>query len=91
MELSDNKRCAFPPTQVKIAAHKDLPQQAPEIATFLSQLSMNAKMINRLLLTKKEQSLESKEIAMTWLKENESVWSRWVPREVAQRVHEALR
>lgn len=85
-----HKGCAFPPSQVKIVAHSDLPQHAPEVAEFLAKYSLDSDQISRILLTMKENNLTPQEAAQLWLKENEQVWSQWLPNDVAQRVKEQL-
>ena len=87
---STDKGCAFPLNQVKIVVHSGLPQRAPEVADFFGRLSMDCDEISSILLTMKEKDLTPEEAGLLWLKENESVWSQWVPSDVAQRVKQAL-
>ena len=45
---------------------------------------------SRVLLTMKGKDQNPEEAAWDWLRENEAVWSSWVPAEVAQKVKQAL-
>ncbi len=85
-----DKKCAFPIRQVRIIAHPDLPQRAPEVVEFLGNFSMDMKELNQILMMIEEQKLTPQEAAILWLKENEAVWSLWMTDEVAQKVKKAL-
>ena len=87
---STDKGCAFPLNQVKIVVHSSFPQLAPEVVDFFGKLSMDCDEISSILLTMKEKDLTPEEAVLMWLKENESVWSQWVPSDVAQKVKQAL-
>ena len=87
---SRNKGTEFPLAQVKVLAHSDLPQLAPEVAEFLGKISMTSEQISGILQSMKEQTLTPEEYATVWLKENESVWSAWMSSEVSRDVLAAI-
>ena len=56
----------------------------------LGKVSLSSEEISRVLLTMKEKDQNPEEAAWDWLRENEVVWSSWVPAEAAQKVKQAL-
>jgi glycine betaine/proline transport system substrate-binding protein len=85
-----DKGCAFPPTQVKKLVYIDLPNRAPEVVDFIRRFRLDRNEISRILVAMKENEHKPEEAALVWLKENEDIWSTWVPSDVAQRVKQAL-
>ncbi len=75
---STDKKCAFPPNQVKKFVHADLPRRAPEVAEFLGKFKMDRDEISHTLVTMKEKNLRPESAALAWLKKNENVWSEWL-------------
>ncbi|MCP4349459.1 MAG: ABC transporter substrate-binding protein [Desulfobacterales bacterium] len=88
---STDKKCAFPPNQVKKFVHIDLPRRAPEVAEFLGNFKMDRDEISRTLVTMKENNLKPESAAQAWLKKNEDVWSQWVSGNAARNVKKALK
>lgn len=87
---STDKGCAFPLTQVKKLVHIDLTQRVPEVVDFLGKISMECDEISSILFNMKENDLKPEEAGLMWLRENENVWSQWVPSDVAQRAEQVL-
>ncbi len=80
----------FPPNDVTIAVHKDLPEQAPEVVEFLSNYHTSAELTEAALLYMIEEDVDHEEAAHWWLQEYEDVWTEWVSEEVAEAVKESL-
>jgi glycine betaine/proline transport system substrate-binding protein len=87
---STDKKCAFPPSQVKKLAHVALPLRALEVVEFLKKIQMDRDEISRILVDMKERNLKPEEAALIWLRENESIWMNWVTSNIAQKVKQAL-
>lgn len=85
-----NKKCAFPPSQIKKLVHVDLPQRVPEIVEFLKMVRMDRDEVSRILVAMKDRDLKPETAALEWLKKNEGVWSNWVSGDVVQKVKQAL-
>ena len=88
---NENKGTAFPPNDVVVAVHKDLPEQAKEVVDFLSNYETSSELTESALNYMKENEVEADEAAQWWLKEHEDVWTKWVPEEVAEKVKAALK
>jgi glycine betaine/proline transport system substrate-binding protein len=82
--------CAYPTSDVRILARADLPERAPEVAAFLEDFDMAISDVSAVLLRIEDEGLTPDEAALNWLRENEAVWSAWVPDEVAERVRAGL-
>lgn len=87
---STDRGCAYPTGDVKVLVHGSLPDRAPEIAQFLTDLAMDIDQVSAVLVQMEDESLTPDEAARLWMQENDAVWSAWVPDEVAERVRSAL-
>ena len=85
------KGCAFGDATILIAVHPSLMDNAPDVVEFLGNWGFN---IDIYLIAGKYAStnpeIEAQDIAIWWLKGNESLWSTWVPTDVAEKVSAAL-
>ncbi|KGR91739.1 ABC transporter substrate-binding protein [Ureibacillus massiliensis 4400831 = CIP 108448 = CCUG 49529] len=84
------KGTEFPPNDVVISVHKDFPNQASEVAEFLSNYKSSNAATEEMLKYMGENELDPDETAEWWLKENEAIWTEWVPEEVAEKVKASL-
>ncbi|WP_332651340.1 ABC transporter substrate-binding protein [Lysinibacillus sp. 54212] len=88
----DNDRSTeFPPNDVVVAVHKDLPAQAKDVVDFLSKYETSNAMTEQALKYMGEHETEPMETAKWWMKEHEDVWTAWVPEDVADKVKAALK
>lgn len=78
--------CAFPADKVTITVHKDLPNSAPEVIELLKKYSMNSSDMNAILANMQKNNLEADAAALLFLKDNISIWSKWVPQNIADKV-----
>ncbi len=85
------KACAIPPNQVNILVHKDLPKKAPDVAVFLKEYETTAALNNKFLAQMRSEGMDTGEVAEWFLKNHESVWTEWMPTEVAEKVKLALK
>lgn len=89
-EWNETAGTEFPPNDVTVAVHKDLPEQAPEVVDFLSNYVTSSELTEVALLYMVEHDVDHIEAALWWLKEYEDVWTNWVPEDVADKVKESL-
>ena len=83
--------CEYPPVKVNIVVHKSLPQKAPDVYEFLKKYETNLEICNKFLAYMLDNKDSKPADAAVWfLKNYESLWTQWVPAEVAQKVKAAL-
>ncbi|MDI2587319.1 ABC transporter substrate-binding protein [Psychrobacillus sp. NEAU-3TGS] len=87
----ESKGTEFPPNDVVIAVHKDLPTQAKDVVDFLSKYSTSNALTEEALDYMNENGADPDEAAQWWMKEHEDVWTTWVSEEVAEKVKAALK
>lgn len=80
----------FPTDHVYIAVNKDLKQKAPDVVTFLKHYHTTKEETGQALLYMQEHKASPKQAAQWWLKKYENVWTKWVPKNVANKVKAAL-
>jgi glycine betaine/proline transport system substrate-binding protein len=87
---NDGYKCAFPSVKVTVAVHKDLVQDAPEVVEFLKQYKTSSVLTSQALSYMQEKQVEADVAAKWFLKNNEDLWSKWVPADVLSKVKAAL-
>ena len=86
----DNKRCAFPPGDVRIVGHPSLAEIAPEVLAFLERFTLSPEAISQSLLRSRDEQLTMEQVAERWLAENPEQWAAWLPAEAVAQVEAAL-
>ncbi|WP_284139535.1 ABC transporter substrate-binding protein [Virgibacillus sp. LDC-1] len=84
------KGTAFPPNDVVVAVHKDMPNQAPEVVDFLKNYETSSELTEDALNYMEANDASAEEAAAWWMKEYEDIWTAWVSDEVAEKVKDAL-
>lgn len=93
--LTDSK-CADPqvsgwkPGEVAVAVVADLEKKAPAPFAFLSKMQVPNDVVNAVLAWGDDNSAEPDEVAEYFLKNHEDVWTKWVPKDVAESVKKTL-
>jgi len=87
----NSKGTEFPPNDVVIAVYKNLPTQAKDVVDFLSNYKTSNAITEQALEYMGETESEPMETAQWWMKENEEIWTTWVPSEIAEKVKAALK
>lgn len=82
--------CAFPFTDVKKFVGKPFYDRAPELVEFIAAYKTDLEHNNAILAFMQEREAEPEEAALWFLRTFESVWTEWVPADVAARVRAAL-
>ncbi|HLR09607.1 MAG TPA: ABC transporter substrate-binding protein [Bacillota bacterium] len=89
-QWDEDKSTAFPPNDVIIAVHKDLPDQASDVVDFLSNYETSNDLTEDALNYMNDNDASAEEAAMWWMEDHEDVWTSWVSDEVAEKVKDAL-
>lgn len=85
------KACAFEDAAILIAVHPSLVHNAPDVVEFLRNWGFNIDIYKSAAkYAAANPGAEAQDIAIWWLKGNESLWSTWVPTDVAGKVSAAL-
>lgn len=86
----ETRKTEFPPNDVTVAVHKDLPEQAPDVVEFLKNYETSNALTEEMLKYLDDNDASADETAIWWMKENEDIWTAWVSEDVAKKVKEAL-
>lgn len=82
--------CEFEAMEIYIAANSNFVKNNPELAEFLSKYHTSEQLTNDALAYMMENDTDEKAAALWFLKNNEDIWTQWVPEEIAQKVKESL-
>lgn len=85
------KGCAYPSVKCDILVYKKLPEWAPDVVAFLKNYETTLALNNKFLAHMQDTKSSTEETALWWLKEYESLWTQWVPADVAAKVKAALK
>ena len=79
-----DRGCAYPTSDVRILAHGDLPERAPDAAEFLRAFSHDIEQVTEFLLRIEAEGLTPDAAARLWLQAHEDVWAGWLDNDDAQ-------
>jgi len=85
-----DKGCAYQAVRCTIMAHPSLLDRAPEVVEFLRKYQTTCAQNNEFLRYMQENEADATAGAIYFLKEHESVWTQWLPSDVASKVKAAL-
>ncbi|MBD5771040.1 ABC transporter substrate-binding protein [Marinomonas sp. SM2066] len=71
--------CAFPDSPVHIGYSVSLEQRAPEVAKFLSKVTLSDSMVSEWVFSMSSGDLEVSEMAEEWVEKNPEVVQSWLP------------
>jgi len=82
--------CGYDASRVRIAVHPDLVSDAPDVVELLRKWDFKAstQFVAEDCLKNAENDFEA--AAVCYLKQEQAVWTQWMPTEVAQKVRKAL-
>jgi len=86
-----SKGCAYPAVEINVLVNSKLPERAPEVVEFLKKYETSTDLCNKFLAYMKDNKAKTQDAAIWFLKNFESVWTQWVPADVAAKVKTALR
>lgn len=91
-DLWDNGyACAFAPCPVTITVNKSVPDEHPEIISFLKNYHTSSNLTSEALAYMEENQASADEAAVYFLKSHPEVWTGWVPEDVKNKVLAALK
>ncbi|MBP1948367.1 ABC transporter substrate-binding protein [Virgibacillus litoralis] len=76
---------------IDIISNESLPERAPEVVEFLKNYKTSSKIANDALVYMQEEEASHEDAALKFLKENEDLWTKWVPEDVAAKVKEGIK
>ncbi len=91
-----DKNCANPQVtgwavgEVAVAAVSEIKTKAPNVAEFLSKLQVPNAEISSVLAWGDDNKASPDEVANHFMKNYESIWSKWVPADVASKIKSSL-
>ncbi len=85
-----NHGCAYPTTDVLIAANQSLEKTAPELLDFLEKYETSREQNIQLLLYVDKYNGDKEKAVVAFMKQKPDVWKQWVPDDVAKKVEAAL-
>ncbi len=80
----------YPENPVLTGANTQFIKRAPQLVGFLGKVSVPTEVVNATLAQMEENDLDPTATADWFLKNQQQVWSSWVPAEVAERVKASL-
>ena len=89
-DCAEPKPNMYPKSVVMTVVTSSFAKSAPEAFEFVSRVSWGNKFLNGLLAWQDQNQATARETAEHFLKNNEDVWSAWVPEDVAAKVKAAL-
>lgn len=81
---------AYPLVKVTVGANKEFADSAPNLVEFLKNYETTNAMVSQALAYMQDTGGSAEDAAINFLKENEDLWTEWVPEDVAGRVKSAL-
>jgi glycine betaine/proline transport system substrate-binding protein len=81
---------AYPVVEVSVAMNKAFQEQAPTITAFLEKYETTNALVSQALAYMQDENATAAEAAEWFLRNNEELWTEWVPAEVADEVKAAL-
>ncbi len=83
--------CDLPSIKVAVIVNKNLKKTAPDLVDFLRHYKTSVDITNQALVDMRDHHLTAEEEAKKFLRENPTLWTSWVPAEVAGKVKAALK
>jgi len=85
-----DRGCAYMSVRCTTVVHPSMLEKAPEVVDLLSNYAMSTSDINSILAYMQNSGSDASGAAVYFLKGYESMWTKWVPADVASKVKEAL-
>ena len=87
---NDDHGCGWPSVDLFIAAHKDFPDKAPDVADMFREWEMSTATLDEVLAYMQDTEGEPLDAAIWFLKNRESIWTEFVPDDIADKVRDAV-
>ena len=85
-----NNGCAYPSVQLLVAASSEFENKAPDVAAMFEKWVMNTATLGEALAYMDATGGEPYDAAVWFLKNRESVWTEYVPSDVADKIKDAV-
>ena len=85
-----NYACAYPAVPTNIIVNAGFLEKAPDVVEFLKKYETTQAQNNKALAYMQDTEASTEEAAIWFMKEYESLWTEWVPSDVASKVKAAL-
>ncbi|RJO62008.1 MAG: ABC transporter substrate-binding protein [Dehalococcoidia bacterium] len=82
--------CAYPANKVNICVNDGFYNRFPKLVDFLSKYTTTTQMLNEILAYMRDNHASTEQAAEYFLKNYKSIWTPWVPADVAAKVNAAL-
>ncbi|TCO71339.1 ABC transporter substrate-binding protein [Marinisporobacter balticus] len=82
--------CEFATVPVEVVVNKGMAEKAPDVVEFLKQYKTSSKLTSDALAYMQKNEVEPSEAAQWFLKSHQDLWTKWVEKDVAQKVKDAL-
>lgn len=90
-EVEDGPLSSIGAQDIDIISNKSLPERAPDVVDFLKKYKTSSLIANNALVYIQDEKASAHDAAIKFLHENEDIWTTWVPKEIAQKVKEAIK
>ena len=82
--------CEWPSVDVTVAVYKDFPEKAPDVYEFLQNYNTSKEINNIVLEYMQDNNASPDEAAIWFFNEYEELWTSWLPKEVVEKVKNAI-
>ncbi len=86
----ENNGCAYPSSDLHVAAYKELPDMAPDVTEMLSKWEMDTPTLAKALAYMNETGGEPIDAAIWFLKNEEALWAKFVTNDAAKKIRTAV-
>jgi glycine betaine/proline transport system substrate-binding protein len=87
---NEDHGCGWPSVDLFIAAYKDFPDEAPDVADMFREWEMSTATLDEVLAYMQDTEGEPEDAAIWFLKNRESIWTKFVPDDIADKVRDAV-
>ena len=87
---NEDHGCGWPATDLFIAAHKDFEDKAPDVADMFREWEMSTATLDEVLAYMQDTEGEPIDAAIWFLENRESIWTQFVPDDIAEKVKDAV-
>jgi len=89
-DCANPQASAYPDNPVFTAVTTSFTQEAPKLTEFLSKVAVPLPMMDQAMAYMEENEAEPVDVAQWFLKNQQDIWTAWLPADVADRVKAAL-
>ena len=83
-------KTAWPASPIKIGAAAWLEKDAPEVVAYFKRTTMTRDQVSQMVAWGDDNKADAEDTAVHFLKENQDIWTKWVPADVAEKVIASL-